>query len=196
MNSNRLIAGCKKYQKPFEKYLFPLILFLYPFIGVRQGVDVTDTTYSLGNFQYQNQLDRMWMLATYLPNVLGRAMTFLPGGDTMLGMNIYATLLICIMALIVYVLLQKWMPGWMIFIGEFIAISLCWCPHVILYNYMTYLFLTLGALCLLYALTIWKGNALHFILAGFFLGLNVMVRFPNVVEAALILTVWFYGALE
>lgn len=196
MEIRAFVPKLKKYQKPLEKYLFPLILFLYPFIGVRQGVDVTDTTYSLGNFQYQNQLDRMWMLATYLPNVLGRAMTFLPGGDTMLGMNIYATLLICIMALIVYVLLQKWMPGWMIFIGEFIAISLCWCPHVILYNYMTYLFLTLGALCLLYALTIWKGNALHFILAGFFLGLNVMVRFPNVVEAALILTVWFYGALE
>ena len=196
MESRTFLSELKKYQKTLEKYVFPLILFLYPFIGVRQGVDITDTTYSLGNFQYQDKLDRMWMLATYLPNVLGHALTFLPGGNTMLGMNMYTTFLICMIALPVYFLLQKWMPGWMIFIGEFISISLCWCPRVILYNYMTYLFLTLGVLCLLYALTIWKGNALHFILAGFFLGLNVMVRFPNVVEAALILAVWYYGALE
>ena len=196
MNSNRLITGCKKYQKPFEKYLFPLILFLYPFIGVRQGVDVTDTTYSLGNYQFQNSLDKVWMLATYLPNLLGHGLTLLPGGDSMLGMNVYTTFLICIMALGVYYLLQRWMPGWMLFAGEMIAISLCWCPRVILYNYMTYLFLTFGTIMLLYALTTQKRNVLYFVLAGLFLGLNVMVRFPNVVEAGLILAVWFYGGLE
>ena len=76
-----------------------MILFLYPFIGVRQGVDVTDTTYSLGNYQFQNSLDKVWMLATYLPNLLGHGLTLLPGGGSMLGMNIYTTFLICIMAL-------------------------------------------------------------------------------------------------
>lgn len=79
-----------------------MILFLYPFIGVRQGVDVTDTTYSLGNYQFQNSLDKVWMLATYLPNLLGHGLTLLPGGDSMLGMNVYTTFLICIMALGVY----------------------------------------------------------------------------------------------
>ena len=89
----------KKYQKPLEKYLFPVILLLLPFIGVNQGVDVTDTTYSLGNFQYQDSLDPMWMLATYIPNVLGHLMLQLPGAGTMLGMNIYATLPICMISL-------------------------------------------------------------------------------------------------
>lgn len=185
----------KKYQKPLEKYLFPVILLLLPFIGVNQGVDVTDTTYSLGNFQYQDSLDPMWMLATYIPNALGHLMLQLPGAGTMLGMNIYATLPICFMALISYYMLQRWMPGWMLFIGEVIAISLCWCPRVILYNYLTYVFFTLGAITLLYAVTAWKHQSLKFLLAGFFLGLNVMVRFPNLAEAALILVVWFYGYL-
>ncbi len=185
----------KKYQKPLEKYLFPVILLLLPFIGVNQGVDVTDTTYSLGNFQFQDSLDPMWMLATYIPNVLGHLMLQLPGAGTMLGMNIYATLPICFMALVSYYMLQRWMPGWMLFIGEVIAISLCWCPRVILYNYLTYVFFTLGAITLLYAVTAWKHQSLKFLLAGFFLGLNVMVRFPNLAEAALILVVWFYGYL-
>ena len=196
ININRYLIWYKKYQKFFEKYLFPLILFLYPFIGVRQGVDVTDTTYSLGNYQFQNSLDQVWMLATYLPNLLGHALTLLPGGDSMLGMNVYSTFLICTMALAVYVLLQKWISCRILFAGEFIAISLCWCPRVILYNYMTYLFLTLGTIMLLYALTAQKRNTLYLVCAGFFLGLNVMVRFPNVVEAGLVLAVWFYGGLE
>ncbi|MCR4902113.1 MAG: hypothetical protein K6A23_04585 [Butyrivibrio sp.] len=186
----------KKLQKPLETYLFPMILFILPFIGVNQGLDVTDTTYSLGNFQYQDILDPMWMLATYIPNVVGHFMLMLPGAGTMLGMNIYATLPICALALVTYYMLQRWMPGWMIFIGEVIAISLCWCPRVILYNYLTYLFFNFGAIALLYAVTAWKNQSFKYTVAGFLLGMNVMVRFPNLAEAALILVVWFYGYLS
>jgi len=186
----------KKFQRPLETYLFPMILFILPFIGVNQGVDVTDTTYSLGNFQYQDILDPMWMLATYIPNVVGHFMLMLPGAGTMLGMNIYATLPICVVTLVAYYMIQRWMPGWMIFIGEVIAICLCWCPRVILYNYLTYVFFTFGAIALLYAVTAWKNQSVKYLVAGFFLGLNVMVRFPNLAEAALIMVVWFYGYLS
>ncbi|WP_026526765.1 hypothetical protein [Butyrivibrio sp. VCD2006] len=186
----------KKYQKPLEKWIFPVILFLYPLIGVAQGVDITDTTYSLGNYQFADALDPMWMIATYIPNLIGRFFMVLPGGSTMLGMNIYCSFVISATALAGYYMLQRWMPGWMTFIGELIAINLCWCPRAILYNYLTYFCFTTGTLLLLHAMTDYEITRWKFLLAGFFLGLSVMVRFPNVVEAAMIIVLWYYDGLH
>ncbi len=191
-----VIFRLKKYQDPIEKWVFPVILFLYPFIGVTQGVDVTDTTYSLGNYEFSGALDPMWMLATFLPNVLGKIFTLLPGGDNLLGMNIYCTFLIILTALLAYYMLQRWMPGWMLFIGEIIAESLCWCPRVILYNYMTYLFFTLGVLFLLHAMTDYNQTRYKYVLAGVFFGADVMVRFPNIVEVVMIVILWYYLGLH
>ena len=182
----------KKYQAPLEKYLFPLILLLYPLIGVSQGLDITDTTYGLSNYEFLPVIDPMWGLSTFLANVTGRIIMKLPFAGTMLGMGVYCSIIISLVALVAYYCLQRWMPGWMIFIGEFISISLCWCPRVILYNYLTYLFFTLGLLCLLLGMFEWERQNLFLILAGICLGLNVMVRFPNIIETGLILVLWFY----
>ena len=185
----------KGLQKPLETYLFPIILFLYPFIGVNQGIDIVDTTYSLSNFQYLKGLDPMWALATYLSNVTGSFLMKLPFGGTMLGVSIYCTLFISATALVSYYLLQRWMPGWMIFIGAFMAESLFWCPRVILYNTLTYLFMAMGVLFLLIGMFEWERQNLFLTLAGVCLGLNVMVRFPNILEASLILILWFFQAI-
>ena len=186
----------KKYQEPVEKWVLPIILLLYPFIGVNQGVDITDTTYSLGNYEYMSLVDPMWMIATFIPNLVGRALSFLPMGNTMLGMNIYCTFFISLTALIAYYMLQRWIPGWMVFLGEMIAESLCWCPRVILYNYLTYLFFTLGVLLLLHAMTDYEKKGYRFLLAGVCFGINVMVRFPNIVEVVLILALWYYEGIH
>ncbi len=186
----------KKYQKPMEKWLFPLILLFYPLIGASQGVDITDTTYSLGNYQYLDALDPMWMIATYIPNVLGRLFMSLPGGNTMLGMNIYCSFVISATAITAYYLLQRWMPGWMTFLGEIIAINLCWCPRVILYNYLTYFCFTAGTLFLMHAMTDYEITKWKFVLSGVFFGLSVMVRFPNIIEAAMILILWYYETIH
>ena len=38
---------------PFaEKILFPVILVLFPLLKVNQGIDLTDTAYSLGNYAF------------------------------------------------------------------------------------------------------------------------------------------------
>ncbi len=194
-NIKSCFYNLKKYQKPLEKYLFPLVLLLYPLIGVTNGFDIADTTYSLANYEYLERLDPMWAISTFLSNAVGRLIMMLPGAGTMLGMNIYCSFVIAATSLIAYYLLQKWMPGWMIFIGEFIAQSLCWCPRVILYNYLTYLFFALGVLLLLMGMFEWKRQNIYLALAGFCLGLNVMVRFPNITETSLILVLWFYEFL-
>ncbi|SEK83373.1 hypothetical protein SAMN04487770_103118 [Butyrivibrio sp. ob235] len=190
------IFRLKKYQEPLEKWVFPIILLLYPLIGVAQGVDTTDTTYSLGNYEYTGNLDPMWIIATYIPNMVGRLFMALPGGKTMLGMNIYCSFVISATAIVAYYLLQRWMPGWMMFIGEIIAINLCWCPRVILYNYLTYFCFTTGTLLLMHAMTDYQVTKWKFVLAGFFFGISVMVRFPNIVEAAMILILWYYEGIH
>ena len=194
-NFRSCFYNLKKYQKPLEKYLFPVVLLLYPLIGVTNGLDIADSTYSLANYEFLGAVDPMWAISTFLSNIAGRAIMSLPGAGTMLGMNIYCSFIISFTALLAYYLLQKWMPGWMIFIGEFMAESLCWCPRVILYNYLTYLFFTLGLLFLLMGMFEWQRQNVYLILAGVCLGLNVMVRFPNITETALILVLWFYEAI-
>ncbi len=183
----------KKFQRPLEKYIFPVVLLLYPLIGVTQGLDITDTMYSLANYEFIDNMDPMWLLSTYISNAIGAMMMHLPGAGTMLGFSIYCSFIISAIALIPYYVLQKFMPGWMIFIGEFIAESICFCPRVILYNYLTYLFFTVGSLFLIFGLFSWKRQGVYLFVAGIFLGLNVAVRFPNLVEAAMILVLWFYG---
>ncbi len=183
----------KKFQVPLEKWFFPVVLLLYPLVGVNQGLDITDTMYSLANYEFMDSMNPMWLLSTYLSNVFGALVMGLPGAETMLGFSIYCSFITSIIALVSYYALQRFMPGWMIFVAEFIAESICFCPRVILYNYLTYLFFTLGTLFLLYGIFAWKRQETYLFVAGVFLGLNVAVRFPNIVEAAMILVLWFYG---
>ncbi|MDE7334021.1 MAG: hypothetical protein K2O16_17700 [Lachnospiraceae bacterium] len=181
--------------KVVQNILFPLVLLLFPLIKVNQGVDLTDTGYSLGNYRFFGQAGGVWVLLTFLSNVAGFVLTRLPMGGTMLGMKIYASLLVGAMGVLGYRFFKTKMPAWLAFAAEMAAIGFCWCPPVILYNYLTYLLFLLGAALLFRGLAGNRPGCL--ILAGISLGLNGFVRFPgNVLEAGLIVAVWYYGSLK
>ncbi|MCM1424523.1 MAG: hypothetical protein NC415_12025 [bacterium] len=188
----------RKYQHLLEKWLFPAILLLYPFLTVNQGLDVADSTYSLTNFQYFGSMQGTWMVATFLSNAAGWVLTFLPFGKTLVGIKCYTTFVQSATALTVYFGLRKKAPAPLLFLGEFLALGLCWCPSTILYNYLTYCLMTAGVLLLYRGLTEAGGRrqALFFVAAGVCLGANVAVRMPNVVQAAFILAVWYGIALN
>lgn len=194
---SKVSAAYHRYQNCIEKVVFPIILVIYPLIRIRLGIDVADTTYSLSNFQYFASMDGTWMVATFLANVLGSLLIHLPFGDTLLGMYCYTALIQSFTALAVYEAFRRSdrttgrIPVPLVFIGELIALGLCWCPSTVLYNYMTYLFMTVGIL-LLYR-GILKEDRRYYMAAGVCLGANVAVRMPNVVQASLIVAVW-YGA--
>ena len=181
-----------QYYKVVSKYVFPLILFLYPFSTINQGVDISDTTYSLSNYLFFERMEGMWVVSTYVSNVAGWLLTKLPFGTTILGFKIYATLLINATVLLVYFFFSKWMPAWIVFVGEIIAIGFCWIPVGILYNYLTYFLFTLGAILLYQGLVEEKDGLL--VAAGIVLGLNVFVRIPNLTQMALIVGLWYYLA--
>lgn len=182
----------EKYLSIAAEVLFPLLLLLFPLLKISQGVDLTDTPYSLGNYRFFPQMEGVWVLSTFLSNAVGYLLTKLPMGGTMLYMKLYTSLFISIMALFSYRFFKTKMPPTLAFVAELAAIGFCWCPTGILYNYMTYLFFLMGSVFLFRGLA--GRRPVWLFAAGVCLGLNVSVRVPNVLETLLIIALWYYGA--
>lgn len=181
-----------QYYEVIAKYIFPVILFLYPFLTVNHGVDVSDSTYSFSNYLFFERMEGTWVISTYAANVVGWLLTKLPLGTTILGIKVYATFLISGAAILVYFVFRKWMPAWIVFVGEMIALGFCWMPAGVLYNYLTYFLFTIGTILLYQGLVEEKDGLL--LGAGISLGMNVLVRIPNLTQMALIVGVWYYLA--
>lgn len=177
-------------------YIFPIILSLYPMRHINMGLDLADTGYNYANFRYGlEHMDSMWFFSTYLSNAVGHFLTCLPGGHTLLFMNLYTGICVSLLAFISYRFLTKRMeiPAVLVFIGELAAISLCWCPTALLYNYITYMLLLVGVMLIYEGLT--QEKEAYLIMAGAVLGTNIFVRFSNLPEAGLIVAVWAYGII-
>lgn len=174
--------------KQLEMVVFPIILLLWPLIKVNQGIDVSDSTYSLGNYLFADKLSGVWVISTYVSNLIGAVLVRLPGGNTLRGINIYTGLILSAIALTCYYTLKNDFTAPVLFFGEFVAISFCWIPTGILYNYLTYYLFTVSAILIFKAIRN-EDNKLYF-LAGIVLGINVFVRIPNIAEVAIILVVW------
>ncbi len=189
--------GEARLRSPWWEPVLVVFLFLYPLRHIQWGIDWWDTGYNYANFAYAGleHMDPMWFFSTYLSNVVGHFMTLLPKGNTLVGMNLYTGLTVSVLALMGYLFCTRKLqiPRGIVFLGELVAISLCWCPTALLYNYLTYI-LFLGCVILLYiGLTEEKMWCLF--AAGLCLGANVLVRFSNLPEAAMIVAVWAYVIL-
>lgn len=191
---NRLLRRIKSLDEGlWGRVIFPVLLFLLPLRHVNQGIDVSDTGYNLACFAWFGELDGMWVYVSYLANAVGHFFTTLPFGNTLLGMNVYCSLVVSVIALLAYYFLQKKLPVAFVFAGEVLAIMLCWCPQVILYNYLTYLALMAGTL-LLYR-GIFGEKKCCLMAAGLVLGVGVSARFSNLTHMALILGLWYHAWL-
>lgn len=177
-----------------KNIICPVILFFLPLRHIAQGIDISDTGYNLACFRWFGELDGMWVYVTYLANAAGHWFMQLPLGDTMLGMNLYCSLVVSLIALCAFYFLNNKLPWAMVLAGEMLAILLCWCPHVILYNYLTYLALLAGTILLYQGIV--KDRKSCYILAGLILGLGVGVRFSNLTHMALIVALWYMGFLK
>lgn len=184
-----------RYRNYIENGVFIVVLAFYPLLKINQGLDVVDTSYSLANFQYFPSAEGTWMVATYLANVTGWLIMQLPKGDTLCGMYFYTGLLVSVMALLVYFVLRRRMPAWLVFVGELLAVGMCWAPTTGLYHYLSYFLMGAGILLLYRGICGKRKKARFWFLffSGVCLGANVTVRMPNVVQAVFILALW-YGA--
>lgn len=168
-----------------------VILILYPLRHVNIGIDLMDAGYSLGNYQYMATMNETWKLATYLSNALGALFMKLPFGNLWIGMNIYTGLLIGAVSAVSYLYCSRQFPNkqLLLFISELVALSLCWAPSTILYQYAGYFFMTISAMLLFQGIQ--TGKKRYDIIAGVILGLSVIARMPNITYMALIVPVWY-----
>ena len=104
--------GMKEKWIKYQDVFYIVVMLLYPLTRINQGLSVIDTTYSLSNFTYFDTMQGTWMVATYLANVVGYLLLQLPFGNTMIGWNIYTSLLISGMAVGTYQVLKKVFPKW------------------------------------------------------------------------------------
>lgn len=203
----------KKWGNLLENLAIVIFVF-YPLRHINWGLDLWDTGYNYANYQYMGteHMDPMWLFSTYLTNVVGNLLTKLPRADTLMGMNLYTGLSASILALMGYFFCTRKlkMPKGIVFVGEMAALSLCWCPTATFYNYLTYVFFLISSVLLYLGLTTEQSSPMgkehsmeqvsrkqrgYLIGAGAFLGANVLVRFSNLPQMAMILAVWVYDMI-
>lgn len=184
-------------QKRLWEFVFVAVLVLYPLRHITWGLDLWDTGYGYANFEYMGtqHMDPMWLFSTYLTTAIGHFLSLLPGAKTLVGMNLYTGLAISLLAVLGYYFCTKVLkiPALPAFLGEFTAVSFCWCPTGSFYNYVTYVFYLISVLCLYLGLA--KGKKPWLFAAGVALGCNVLARFSNLPEAAMIVGIWAYGII-
>ena len=175
-----------------------IVLSLYPFRNIHNGLDLWDTGYNYANFEYMGltSMDPMWLFSTYLSNAIGHLMTLLPYGHTLRGLNFYTAFVPALMAVGMYLFFTRHLkfPGWIVFFAEYASLSLCWAPTAVLYQYLTYFVITFS--CFLLYRGIVEDEPLTIALSGGLCGLGVFVRFSNLPHASLILAIWMYGFFE
>ena len=157
-----------RYKRIIELGIYPVVLLILPLINYDQGVDISDSTYSLGNYMFADRLDGMWVVSTFLSNKIGALILKLPGANTLRIVNLYTGLVLSLIALVVYFGLKKDLGAPAVFLGEFVAVCFCWIPSGILYNYLSYLFMVVGALLLYKGIK--KDDVKTLFAAGFILG--------------------------
>ena len=166
-------------QRRLWDFLFVAVLVLYPLRHIAWGLDLWDTGYGYANFEYMGtrHMDPMWLFSTYLTTAIGHFLSLLPGAKTLIGMNFYTGLSISLLAVLGYYFCTKVLkiPAWLTFLGEFTAVSFCWCPTGSFYNYVTYIFFLISVICLYLGLSRGKGGLLF--AAGVALGCNVLALF-------------------
>lgn len=178
-------------KKILKSSIYPILLIAYSLMLINQGVTMTDTGYNFGNYIHFDSLDNMWKFSTYLASATGSFFSKLPLGSTMLGLNLYTGLIKAAIAVLTYYITTYTlkMNSHLVFVAELMALGYCWCPTALIYNYLTYLLFSLAAIFLVVAVQ--KKANKFYIIAGICLGVNVLVRLPNIAEVALILAVWF-----
>ncbi len=182
-----------RYKRIIELGIYPVVLLLLPLINYDQGVDISDSTYSLGNYMFADRLDGMWVISTFLSNKIGSLILKLPGAEQLRFANIYTGLVLSAIVLIVYFVLKDDLGAKYVFIGEFASVCFCWIPTGILYNYLSYLFMVVGALLLYKGIV--KDSKKYLFFAGVILGANVFVRIPNLTQMAFIVVLWVWGII-
>src|SRR5260221_1682956 len=176
-------------------------IFLFPFGFMWQGLELTDTGYTLANMQqffhsYPTDLNDPGIGSCWLTYVIGGIWYHLTGGCGLIGFRVlYLVILFCVVGL-VWLLLRDMGGGnktWLaIFAG--VAMVVARSAYLPSYNEFTALFFVLSASALYYGLV--SDRQFLVFLAGTIGGASIFIRLPNLGFGGIVVAILFFRADE
>jgi hypothetical protein len=173
-----------------------LLSFIYPLLFIWQGLDVSDTGFSLTHYQLIFQEGENFVgfgYALWLTNMIGGLWWHTFGFLGVIGFKLLWVLMILSCFYFSYLILQpyasKSILGWALFITV-----LAVCNHIgnwFDYNTITSLLYLAGAWALLQGLRLPSPSFL--IVSGFLLGISVFARLPNILAISLAAVIVIHG---
>ena len=175
-----------------------ILLSLYPLRWTFTGLDLWDVGYSCVNFTYfgRDNIGDTWFFSTYLATALGHVFSRLPFGNTLAGLKFLCGLVIsvnsfCSLFFCRYKLKLRKLS---VLLGGLLAVSLCYIPTVIMYNHLSFLLLNLAVIFMYMGLE--EDKPVYLAVSGFFIGINIFVRFSNITQPFLIAGVICYCVIR
>ena len=174
-----------------------VVLFCYQSLNIFWGFEILDSGYHLT--AYDNIFDAPDSVSAnfcyYLTNVLGGVFMNLFPGIGIVGFRIIGALFIDSAILLIFLCLRKEIPVVHLLVGSVLV--------VISYIQIPYSFNNGICSCFFYVcalLSLYKGltnkKMTHVFMSGFFVGINIFSRIPNVLAVGLVLIVLFHGYIE
>lgn len=174
------------------------LVIIFPYLLIFQGLDFTDVGHSLTNYQqiFIEPSSIQNAFSCWLTNVIGGAWIRLVANLGVFGAKLGGALVISLTTFIAYTILKDFLEKKNLLIGLLLAEIVAFSPSTIIihYNNLTSLFFILSVFFLYNGILHKKNNFIFF--AGFILGLNIFVRFSNILGIILIITIFFYGYLK
>lgn len=179
-----------------SKVLISLII-LYPLLFIWQGLDFTDSGYLLTNYQqfFHEPASISASMALWLTNLIGGIWIYF-FGDLLgvMGIKLAGVLITYLTVYFAYLILKPYLKKGELLIGLLFSMIFIFRWPIIHYNNLTVLLFISGAYFFLEGLKNSKRHWLYF--AGIILGLNIFIRFPNILGFSIILGIFLYGHLN
>lgn len=184
---------------PNNSYNWLMVLVvIFPYLLIFQGLDFTDVGHSLTNYQqiFIEPASIQNSFACWLTNIIGGIWIKIIGDLGLFGAKLGGALVITLTCYLSYIILKDYIKKEYLLIGLLLTEMISFSGRVIIINYnnLTALFFTLSAYFLI--MGIFKRQYLLFLFSGFLMGLNIFIRFPNILGILLVVVIFFYGYLK
>jgi len=174
------------------------VVIIFPYLLIFQGLDFTDAGYSLTNYQqiFIEPSSIQNSFACWLTNIIGGIWIKVSGSLGLFGAKLGGALVISITCYLSYLILKDYIKKEFLLLGLLLAEIFAFSSTAIILNYniLTAFFFTISVYFL--SLGIFKKQYMLLFLSGFFAGLNIFIRFPNILGILLVVVIFFYGYLK
>lgn len=162
-----------------------------------QGLDFADEGFCLTNYQqiFNDPESVSYGIGSWLTNIIG-GLWILLFGDSLgvIGARFAGVLVVYLTIVFSYLLLKPYIGRKYLLIGLLFASLFTKWYYLLFYNSLTSLFFVASAFFLINGL---KNNKhWQIIVSGLLLGLNIFIRFPNILGFSLVLSIFFYGYIN